>query len=476
MRRFYNIKIILVLTLSISCNTTSDTEKQLEYKAIYSGTQWIDDLGKEVSAHGAGIIKDNGKYYLFGEKKSDTSNAFTGFNCYSSTDLYNWKFESLALPVQDSGRLGPERVGERVKVMKSPATGEYVMYMHTDDLGYRDPTVGYATSKNITGPYTFEGPLIFNGKSIHKWDMGTFQDDDGTGYLLVHGGNIFRLSDDYKSISEQVLEGMCHGCESPAVFKKDGVYFFLGSDLTSWERNDNTYHTATSLEGPWTLRGNFAPEGTLTWNSQTTFVFPINGAKDTTYMFMGDRWAFPRQNSAATYVWQPLSVSGTSLSIPEFREAWQINTLTGIVSEFEIKGKKIDNSDKGSIKYHGKWEHSAQTNPLFSDSRSDVPEAGFIVPFEGSQIALYGISRPDGGYARVILQNSNEETILSSVIDMYSKYPVSSLKFISPVMEKDNYVLKVSVIAEHGKWSDKKGTVYGSTGNYVSVDRILIKK
>jgi hypothetical protein len=59
---------------------------------------------------------------------------------------------------------------------------------------------------------------------------------------------------------------------------------------------------------------------------------------------------------------------------------------------------------------------------------------------------------------------------------MYSKYPVSSLKFISPVMEKDNYVLKVSVIAEHGKWSDKKGTVYGSTGNYVSVDRILIKK
>lgn len=364
MRKFYNIKIILVLTLSISCNTTSDTEKQLEYKAIYSGTQWIDDLGKEVSAHGAGIIKDNGKYYLFGEKKSDTSNAFTGFNCYSSTDLYNWKFESLALPVQDSGRLGPERVGERVKVMKSPATGEYVMYMHTDDLGYRDPTVGYATSKNITGPYTFEGPLIFNGKSIHKWDMGTFQDDDGTGYLLVHGGNIFRLSDDYKSISEQVLEGMCHGCESPAVFKKDGVYFFLGSDLTSWERNDNTYHTATSLEGPWTLRGNFAPEGTLTWNSQTTLVFAINGAKDTTYMFMGDRWAFPRQNSAATYVWQPLSVSGTSLSIPEFREAWQINTLTGIVSEFEIKGKKIDNSDKGSIKYHGKWERSAQTNPL----------------------------------------------------------------------------------------------------------------
>jgi hypothetical protein len=476
MRRLYIIKIILVLTLSTSCNTTSNIEEQLEYKAIYSGTQWIDDLDKEVSAHGAGIFEDNRKYYLFGEKKSDTSNAFTGFNCYSSTDLYNWKFESLALPIQDSGRLGPDRVGERVKVMKSPATGEYIMFMHTDDLGYRDPIVGYATSENITGPYTFEGPLLFKGKPIRKWDMGTFQDDDGTGYLLIHGGIIFRLSDDYKSISQQVLEGMCHRCESPAVFKKDGVYFFLGSDLTSWERNDNTYHTASSLEGPWTMRGNFAPEGTLTWNSQTTLVFPIIGTKDTTYMFMGDRWAFPRQNSAATYVWQPLSVSGTSLSMPEFREAWQINTVTGIVSEFEIEGKKIDNSDKGSIKYYGQWEHSSQTNPLFSDSRSDVPEAGFMVPFKGSQIAMYGISRPDGGYAHVMLQNDKEETILSSVIDMYSKYPVSSLKFISPVMEKDNYVLKVSVIAEHGKWPDKKGTVYGSTGNFVSVDKILIKE
>ena len=88
--------------------------------AVYSGVPWFDDRGKLVSAHGANIVKDNGRFFLFGEAHTDTSNAFAGFNCYSSSDLYHWKFESVALPVQDRGKLGPNRVGERVKVMKCP--------------------------------------------------------------------------------------------------------------------------------------------------------------------------------------------------------------------------------------------------------------------------------------------------------------------------------------------------------------------
>lgn len=66
----------------------------------------------------------------FGEYESDESNAFPGFGCYSSTDLVNWRFERIVLPVQKDGILGPDRVGERVKVMKCPKTGEYVMLMH----------------------------------------------------------------------------------------------------------------------------------------------------------------------------------------------------------------------------------------------------------------------------------------------------------------------------------------------------------
>jgi len=91
-------------------------QKQHGYPAIYSGIPWYDQNGEAVSAHGANIIKDNGKFYLFGEKHYDDNAAFAGFNCYSSADLYNWKFESIALPVQKTGKLGPNRIGERPKV------------------------------------------------------------------------------------------------------------------------------------------------------------------------------------------------------------------------------------------------------------------------------------------------------------------------------------------------------------------------
>lgn len=466
-------KYIPLLFLLLFC-MHSFAQKPKPYAAIYSGTPWFDDRGNVLSAHAACIVKDHGRYYIFGEKHTDAGNNFTGFNCYSSTDLYNWKFESLALPVQDTGRLGPNRVGERVKVMQCPQTGEYVMYMHTDNLGYKDQGIDYATAKNITGPYTYRGPLLFNGKPIRKWDMGTFQDTDGTGYLLIHSGDIYQLSADYKSITQEVVKSIAPECESPAILKKGDIYFWLGSHRTSWERNDNFYYTATSLKGPWTSRGTFAPAGTLTWNSQTTFVLPIAGSKDTTYMFMGDRWSYPYQASSATYVWQPVTVSGTSLSIPQFMEGWQINTATGVYSPAPLEGRVIAHQDKRSITYSGAWAHSS-TQDSVQVSRSDEKGASFSVGFSGKQIGFYSLSQNNGGYARVTLTNSQGKTVNTCTIDMYSLYAVSSLKFISPLLPAGRYTLTVTVMGEHSKWTDKKRTEYGSKGNFVSLKSIIIK-
>ena len=303
--------------------------------------------------------------------------------------------------------------------------------------------------------------------------MGTFQDNDGAGYVLLHGGDIYKLGDDYRSITEHVLDNKWHGSESPAIFRKDSIYYWLGSDLTSWERNDNFYYTATSLKGPWTSRGYFAPQGTLTWNSQTTFVLPITGSKETTYMFMGDRWSFPKQASAATYVWQPLKVSGFFISIPIFQEAWQMNTSTGNVSQAETPGKTIENTDTQQITYSGKWQYD--TSDTLSISSSDERDAGFTVKFSGTQIGFYGLASPTSGYARVALYNSKGKEMLSTVIDMYCKYTVSQLKFLSPVLPKGDYTFTVSVLGERSNWSDKRKTNYGSTGYFVGLDKVIIR-
>jgi len=465
------IPTLIVALLFIFCCVDAFAQKN---NAIYSGIPWFDEKGNTVSAHGGCIIKDKRRYYFFGEKHSDTSNAFAGFNCYSSTDLYNWKFESIALPVQPSGKLGPNRVGERVKVMQCPQTGEYIMYMHTDTLGYKDQFVGYATSNNITGPYNFKGPLLFNGQPIRKWDMGTFQDKDGAGYILIHGGEIYKLGDDYKTVVEQVNENMTAGFESPAILRKDNIYYLLGSDLTSWERNDNYYYTATSLKGPWAKQGFFAPAGTLTWNSQTTFVLPIEGSEETTFVFMGDRWSFPKQASAATYVWQPIIVSGNKLSIPSFQQAWQINLVTGRVTVPLMNLKTIGNGDTASIKYKGIWEQ--QLTKDISASRTDMKDASFSISFKGTRVGFYTLKGPAGAYAWVMLRNGKGEAICSTIVDIYCKYQGSSLQFLSPVLPKGKYTLTVTAMRERSNWSDKRRNDYGSTGYFFSLDKVIIKE
>lgn len=442
------------------------------YPAIYPGVPVLDDRGKTISAHGACIIEEKERYYLFGEIHSDTSNAFAGFSCYSSTDLRNWKFESVALSVQASGELSADRVGERPKVMKCPFTGEYIMYMHADSLGYKNQFVGYATSPVITGPYQFKGPLLFNGKPVKKWDMGAFQDKDGTGYILIHGGEIYRLNEDYKSITEQVSKSFVTGGESPAIFRKDNIYYWLGSHLTSWERNDNFYFTAMDIRGPWTNRGLIAPEGTLTWNSQTTFILPVQGNKGSTYMFMGDRWSFPKQHSAATYVWQPLTVEDGKISLPQFWESWSLNSRTGKATRVPVKGVEVPATDTQQFRYTGKWLMLASDSGTFRTA--DKKGAEMAMHLNGKQFFLYGMRSPIGGYARISLQDARGNVLINAVIDFYCKYPSRELVYASPLLKKGNYTLKLEVLGEHGTWSDKKKSNYGSTGDMVSLEKIVV--
>lgn len=441
--------------------------------AIHSGVPWYDQNHNTVSAHGAGVIKEGDRFYLFGEFKQDHGNAFAGFSCYSSADLASWRFESIALPVQPDGRLGPDRVGERPKVMKCPATGEFVMFMHTDNSAYKDQAVGYATSSTVTGPYTFRGPLLFDGKPVKKWDMGVFQDDDGAGYLITHSGNLYRLADDYRSVTAQVVKDMTPHCEAPVIFKRNGLYYWLGSGLTGWERNDNYYFTATSLAGPWQSRGTFAPKGTLTWNSQSTFVLPVIGTEADTWIFMGDRWAHPFQNTAATYVWQPLQFDDEGkLSLPEFYQSWMVDLHTGRWSPIGALGTLVDIRSHDQIGLSDGWTFHAKADG-FTDLRANAKGATLTIPFTGSQIGLYGVARSDGGFGRIEIKDANGNVVLTSTIEFYCLYIEESLKFLSPRLPRGSYTLTLTVLGERFFWAGKKAS-YGSTGDYVSVQKLLV--
>lgn len=429
-------KLLFIAAATVSCLIATSDE------LIRNGIQIHDQSGLPVSAHGANIVADGGKYWLFGEYKTDSANLFTGFSCYSSENLTDWKFERIVLETQPDGIMGPGRVGERPKVLRCPSTGEYVMLMHSDNLRYKDPCVAYATSPTINGVYTFQGPLLYKGKPIRKWDIGSFMDDDGKGYLLVHHGYIYRLADDFHSVDSCLMNGMPNSGESPAMFKKDGIYYWLSSHTTSWERNDNMYSTATSLGGPWTYQGTFAPEGSLTWNSQCSFVLTL---PDGTPMYMGDRWSFPRQRTAATYVWLPLTTDGLQLSIPEYWQFWNPSTVKPAQPQME--------------QLSGAWTGS-------------TPGDTYTAKINGGRTAICGKTNDHSGYADITITDEKNDTAVNTCVDFYSLSPAEDVRYITPELPDGSYTMTISVSPMKPNWSDKKRNVYGSKGHQISITSI----
>ena len=232
-----------------------------------------------------------------------------------------------ALTRQPSGELGPNRVIERPKVIFNATTHQYVMYMHVDTPGHTATRVGVATSPTVCGPYSYRGSVQPMGfKSL---DITLFQDDDGSAYLLsesrTDGLRMCKLSADYLSVVSLVT--VLDDFEAPAMFKLNGRYYLLGSRKTGWRTNDNSYTTSTSLSHGWAAWKLFAPKGSKTFNSQTTYVLPVAGSQATTFMFMGDRWK-PDSLGTSPYIWLPLTVKGTSVSLA-WHDKWFVDTATG---------------------------------------------------------------------------------------------------------------------------------------------------
>ncbi|PQE29331.1 Glycosyl hydrolase family 43 protein [Rutstroemia sp. NJR-2017a WRK4] len=323
---------------------------------IVPGATWTaSGLNQHIQAHGGGIIQVGSTYYWVGENKLNGS-AFQSINCYSSTDLVNWKFQSYLLTVQSSGDLGPNRVVERPHIIYNSATSKYVMWMHIDSSSYGEARAGVATSSSVCGTYTYfelvcrhlRHQLITNiqrSKSaawlpeqrpqrVQSFDVDVDADTDGTGYLLTedviltsrsrfraNGLRINKLSADYTSVVSATY--LFADYEAPAIYKSGSTYFMFASHLSGWSPNDNVYCTATSLSGPWSAWSTFATSGTNTYNSQTAAVVNINGI----VMYMGDRWQSSNLMTS-TYVWLPLTISGTTATMAN-RVNWIINAAAG---------------------------------------------------------------------------------------------------------------------------------------------------
>lgn len=304
------------------------------------GREWLDADGRRINAHGGGILYHSGVYYWYGEERPDgpsSQNALIGVSCYSSTDLYNWKREGTVLRVSDeSGH--PLEAGckiERPKVIYNEGTGKFILWWHHDlkGWGHAGALAGVAVSDSPTGPFSFIEVLRPNGRMFR--DSSLFKDEDGAAYLVfasdANANLVFcRLDDSYlKPTDRQFTCFRDRYQEAPCVFKRGGVYYFIGSDCTGWAPNEARSAFAPELFCDWKELGNpcLGQDAETTYGAQSTFVLPVEGKPDT-FIFMADRWV-PDDLAASTYVWLPIEfrqVPGRPVPRPfvNWREEWRL--------------------------------------------------------------------------------------------------------------------------------------------------------
>ncbi|KAL0934923.1 glycosyl hydrolase family 43 protein [Colletotrichum truncatum] len=314
--------------------------------SIVPGATWTaTNTGEHVQAHGNGIIEENGIYYMIGEEKTDGA-LFQAVNCYSSTNLVEWSFEGrLISRTEEAGDLGPNRIIERPKVIKNDKTGKYVLYLHIDSTDYKDARVGVGIGDTVCGEYQYL--RSFRPLDKQSRDIGLYKDDDGSAYLLTedreYGTRIMKLTDDYLDVKE-ITFGWQYFAESPALVKRNGLYYIFGSHLTGWNANDNVYSYAESLSGPWSNWTEFAPIGSKTHQSQVSYVLPLGNDKA---IYMGDRWQSTNL-AASTYIWLPLNIDGTKVTL-DWHDSWTVDVKAGTWSEakpeIEIEGESAELSN-----------------------------------------------------------------------------------------------------------------------------------
>lgn len=296
-----------------------------------NGIQFKDSSGNVIHAHGGGMIKSGSYYYWVGENRDGTNLV----SIYRSTDLKTWEFRANIITKAMGGELATANI-ERPKLLYNSSTGKYVLWMHKENgTDYSEARVAVATANSIEGPYTYQGsfrPLGYDSR-----DMTVFN-DGGTAYLISATSvnadlNIYRLTSDFLGV-DSLVKTLWVGSyrEAPAMFKRGSTYFLITSGATGWTPNQAKYATASSISGTWSSLSNLGNGNT--YNSQSTYVIPVDGPTGTSYLYMGDRWAGAWGGTVNTseYVWLPLTFpTSTSLSM-SWADSLTIDTATGTIT------------------------------------------------------------------------------------------------------------------------------------------------
>lgn len=330
--------------------------------ALRLGMNWYDEDGNHINAHGGCVLYENGTYYWFGENYRPSPVRSNGIVCYTSKDLYNWKYECMAYKCPEAALrndyqdMNYGRTLERPKVMYCPNTGKYVMWVHWENgSGYAASRVAILYSDKIEGPYTFLKTMRPRGDeqpSGSRDQTLMFDSDYNAGYhfgsaeenMTMHGT---LLTNDFLDLSntwERMFVQKQY--EAPAIFKYHKRFVAITSGCTGWDPNPaHSSYSQMPLSG-WNDMGNPCVDRdyNTSYHSQSNYIFKVPKLYDA-YIFMGDRWKggdyFSDANVGESWhIWLPIDMR-TGYPIIHFYSEWDLSIFDKInryrrCADFEV--------------------------------------------------------------------------------------------------------------------------------------------
>lgn len=99
----------------------------------------------------------------------------------------------------------------------------------------------------------------------------------------------------------------------------------------------------------------------IAYDTQAAAILTIKGSKQTTYLYVGDRWQDPGLPETKTIIF-PITFNGTNCSM-NYRECFDINFVTGEWRETPTEGIFADKTGWKLVNYSSEQTQQGQYHP-----------------------------------------------------------------------------------------------------------------
>jgi hypothetical protein len=322
------------------CSTTDSTVSVAPFHnyGFTSGDAIYDQLGNVCQLDEPVILDDTartGKYYIYGQivqqpQSGSDVTAGPGVLCYSSTDLYNWRYEGQILDANGATYV------DRPQCRYNASTSKYVLWAIGRGIG-----AFVATSSSPTSGFTWQDAGQLPSGATEYFDFSFAVANDGTtAYILYNSDKkVVLLASDWLSFTATAASVPVVG-EGFVLFQWGSTWFAIYADTNFYDSVGTPFdprYIYTTAGNP--LSGWSAPAALFASdpaandpnNGQPASVLFVTGADADKAIYTADFWTQARLPNSRPIFNRLTLTSATTIRAEVSPATWALSDI-GVVS------------------------------------------------------------------------------------------------------------------------------------------------